>query len=97
MLPLIIAGLFISIFYSAKLLEIFLRKVHGLLEATVPLMAVNCTLLGIVLISANAAAGAAGATLYALSLACGAGAGPGGTDIFLLEPDAGAVPGMRVK
>ncbi len=34
-------------------------------------MAVNCTLLGIVLISTNAAAGAAGATLYALSLACG--------------------------
>jgi methionyl-tRNA synthetase len=25
------------------------------------------------------------------------GAGPGGKDIFLLEPDAGAVPGMRVK
>ena len=25
------------------------------------------------------------------------GAGPGGKDIFLLEPDTGAVPGMRVK
>ena len=24
-------------------------------------------------------------------------AGPGGTDIFVLSPDAGAVPGMRVK
>ena len=24
-------------------------------------------------------------------------AGPGGADIFLLEPDAGAEPGMRVK
>jgi methionyl-tRNA synthetase len=24
-------------------------------------------------------------------------AGPGGTDIFLLEPDEGAVPGMRIK
>ena len=70
-LPLLITGLFISIFYSAKLLEIFLRKFHGLLEATVPLMAVNCTLLGIVLISVNAANSAAGATLYALSLACG--------------------------
>jgi len=24
-------------------------------------------------------------------------AGPGGEDIFLLSPDAGATPGMRVK
>ena len=24
-------------------------------------------------------------------------AGPGGRDIFILEPDSGAVPGMRVK
>jgi methionyl-tRNA synthetase len=24
-------------------------------------------------------------------------AGPGGTDIFVLSPDAGAAPGMRVK
>jgi methionyl-tRNA synthetase len=24
-------------------------------------------------------------------------AGPGGTDIFLLEPDEGAIPGMRIK
>ena len=24
-------------------------------------------------------------------------AGPGGKDIFLLSPDSGAVPGMRIK
>ena len=24
-------------------------------------------------------------------------AGPGGADIFLLEPDEGAIPGMRIK
>jgi methionyl-tRNA synthetase len=24
-------------------------------------------------------------------------AGPGGSDIFVLQPDAGAEPGMRVK
>jgi Na+-translocating ferredoxin:NAD+ oxidoreductase subunit A len=70
-LPLLLTSIFVTTLCSAKLIERFLRKLHGLLNPYVPLMVVNCTLLGIVLISANAADDAVGATLHALSLACG--------------------------
>ncbi len=70
-LPLLIAVVFVSIYGCARALEGLLPRAHGLLASYVPLMVVNCTLLGIVLLSLHAGGGAMGVTLRALALSCG--------------------------
>ena len=70
-LPLLITVVFVSIYGCARVLEGLLPRAHGLLAAYVPMMVVNCTLLGIVLLSLHAGGGAIGVTLRAVSLSCG--------------------------
>ena len=70
-LPLLVMVVFVATYSCARILEGYLPQAYGLLAATMPMMAVNCTLLGIVLLSVYAGGGAVAVGLRALSLSCG--------------------------
>lgn len=70
-LPFLVVGVFVSLYATARLLARVAPEAYGRLEVYVPLMAVSCTLLGIVLIAVHDAGGALSATLRSLCLAAG--------------------------
>jgi Na+-translocating ferredoxin:NAD+ oxidoreductase subunit A len=72
-LPIIVASIVVCLYFTASVGERIWRAGHEWLEPFVPLMTVNCTLLGVVLIVLIEPSSAVEAFLYSVGLAGGYG------------------------